>query len=433
MPFSNESLKRTIEKIVQAQDFLGQKIYLENPLAYLDFKFNDFSEADFVNELCQKSGCGLLLDLNNLIVNKYNLGLDPINYLEKIKNCDVLQFHLAGHTIKNDVRIDTHDSDISQEVLDLIPQALSLWPEANPMIEWDDKIPSLTYLLNEQKKIQPYLDKPIKKFNSQKNQMTAKNHLDQKLDSIKHESFWNLLKKEDFIAANDISNLNLFETDRPTPALIGINVYSSAYYNRQIEVLTKDFPVLSKMLDELFSDVTMAYIKTYPSKYDCIDYIGQNFGKFILESNFEYSLGVDQKIISDIAYFEYLQGISAVAAEDSSQNLEMTLWTENDWLQKNIKLKRHVKINKFNSDIYPVIKAVVNETTPEIPELNECFYLFYREQKKNYTLPLTRTDYLFLENFLSWKNFASTYSENAEALQTSVKQLAEFQHLFNQS
>ncbi len=205
------------------------------------------------------------MDLNNLVVNQYNLGYQPVQYLEKIKNCEVRQIHLAGHTVKEKVRIDTHDCDISQEALDLLPIAQKYWPDANPMIEWDDKIPPIEYLLKQREKIQNLMELNVvasaASYESlQTNFPSTKHSKSTVSENEKHQFFWALLKSDDYVEKNvteqlqknDLESLNLLKDNCPTPANVGMNVYSSAYYNRLIEVLEKDFPVLKTILDEFY-------------------------------------------------------------------------------------------------------------------------------------------------------------------------------------
>ncbi len=378
IPFTKESLKRIVSKTQQVQDLLGQKIYLENPSAYVDFKENNFSEEDFASELCNQSGCGLLLDLNNLVVNQYNLGYDPINYLNTIKKCDVKQIHLAGHTIKEKVRIDTHDHDISLEVLDLLPTAKMFWPDANPMIEWDDKIPPIEELLILRQQIenlwgrasQSDVVRPAAAIPETVNSFSG--------DGEKHQAFWQLLKTEDYIEESDALAANVFKDDLPTPAHIGMNVYSSAFYNRQLEVLEKVFPALKTVLDEVFSDVMLEYLGHAPSSHDSIDFMGNNLAEFIKGHKFSYSLGVDQRIVSDISAFESLKNLSLVAFADKNPPLCTKTFTEEDWLNRKLKVKSEVLTQAFNSEIHHAIEAIQNGQTPEIPEMQVTYYAFYR-------------------------------------------------------
>lgn len=421
VPLTKKSLKRIIDKTLVVQDILKQKIYLENPSAYVDFNCNEYLEEDFISELCEKSGCGLLLDLNNIVVNKYNLGYEPLKYLDKVKNCEVRQIHLAGHTIKDSVRIDTHDSDISQEVLDLLPTAKKNWPNAQPMIEWDDKIPEIQYLLELRDKIEniwsmPSSEKPLTDINKDtkinNSQIKSEtNHLENEKNT--HQTFWQHLKDKNYISPEDINNSNILKNTCPTPAHVGMNVYSSAYYNRLVEVLEKDFPVLKVVLNDFFADVMFDYLKFYPSIYDSIDFVGNHLPEFILTEKFEYDFGVDQKIISDIAAFECLSGLSSIVFEDTHDALLVKNFTESDWLNKKIKLRSTVLTYEANCEIHPVIHAVQKNEIPEIPELIKCYYMFYRENNSTHFKIIDPDEYRLLNTFSEFKVFTDII-ENAD-------------------
>lgn len=405
VPFTKESLNRIISKTQQVQDFLGQKIYLENPSAYVDFKNNEYSEEDFISELCKNSGCGLLLDLNNLVVNQYNLGYNPINYLNTIKYCDVKQIHLAGHTIKEKVRIDTHDSDISQEVLDLLPLAKLFWPEASPMIEWDDKIPPIDYLLSLREKIElKWQNSPVA-IAVQPALSIAENSKKSTTDEKRYQTFWGLLKTKDYVTEATAQAADIIKAYLPTPAHIGMNVYSSAYYNRQLEVLGKVFPSLKIVLDEVFTDVLLEYLDHYPSRHDSIDFIGNNLAQFIKEHNFAYSLGVDKLIIADIANFENSKNLSLVALDDKYQTLVTKSLSEADWLNRKLKIKSEVLIQIFNSEIHHAINSIEQGETPEIPNLKPTYYIFYRQRDEFIFNVISEDEYNFFGAFTSFKTF----------------------------
>lgn len=430
VPFTHESLKRITAKTCQVQDFLGQKIYLENPSAYIDFAENEFLEEDFISELCAKSGCGLLLDLNNLVVNQYNLGYRPEHYLEKIKNCEVRQIHLAGHSIRENVRIDTHDSDISREVLELIPYAKQLWPDANPMIEWDDKIPEIQYLLEQRNKVD-------KIWNHHKPKKLGPIELPPSLKSPKspsdhkaHTHFWQLLKKNDYVTATDIENSNIFKLACPTPAQVGMNVYSAAYSGRLTEVLEKDFPVLKTVLNELFSDVMLEYLNAYPSVYDSIDFIGTNLAKFIAEHQFDYDLGVHQKIISDVAAFENLIGLSSVVFAENHRTLKVKDFTEADWSTQKLKRKSTVLPYQTHSEIHHVMHSVQQNKIPEIPDLKASHYLFYRADGLTDYKLISEEEFNFFNTFSKFRTFVEILDESGTNLQKCTQLLFENEQFF---
>jgi uncharacterized protein (UPF0276 family) len=428
LPFTQESLKRVILKTQKVQDFLGQKIYLENPSAYVDFSNNELSEQDFIKELCEKSGCGLLLDLNNLIVNQYNLGYDPTQYLETIKNCDVKQIHLAGHTVKQQVRIDTHDSDISQEVLDLLPYAKNLWPNANPMIEWDDKIPPFDYLQEQRLKIEKlwHGGKPL----PLKSDSPTQSNLKARPNQEAHHQFWNLLKTEDFLTQEVVDSANLLDISRPTPAHIGMNVYSSAYYNRIIEVLGKNFPTLKVLLSDYFEEVVMAYIKAYPSIYDSIDFTGTHLSHFLLQADLAIDYGVDPRILSDVAAYEYLQNLSSVAISQKSPSADFKSFTEEDWFNVKIKLRSNVFLHQAQYDVSVVVDAIKENRSPEIPDEQLTHYLFFRDISHHHFVALKELEYKVLCLFSNFKPILAGLEVVDQDIEEYIKILIRFDFLF---
>src|SRR5262249_5286351 len=120
---------------------------------YLEFKGAELSEWDFLAALADESGCGLLLDVNNIYVSAMNHGFDALTYLNGIPRQAVHEMHLAGHSVRRigarDVRIDTHDAPVCDEVWALYAAALERFGAVPTLIEWDSNIPSLEVLAAE--------------------------------------------------------------------------------------------------------------------------------------------------------------------------------------------------------------------------------------------------------------------------------------------
>jgi uncharacterized protein (UPF0276 family) len=158
IPFTTEALAIFVDHVNQFQDFIGRPILVENPSNYLAFKDLDFTEMEFLNQLSLKTGCGLLLDLNNIIVSAHNLGYNAIDYVNEINaNQSVQQFHLAGYQINNDelgdpVYLDTHGHAVYPETWDLYAHALRRFGDLPTLIEWDTDVPDLEILIAEAKK-----------------------------------------------------------------------------------------------------------------------------------------------------------------------------------------------------------------------------------------------------------------------------------------
>lgn len=147
--YNHQTLEQVISKVSEIQDFLQQPVVLENPSMYLQFRSADMAEAEFINQLCARSGCRLLLDVNNVFVSCFNLDLDPYAHIAALDRHIVQQFHLAGHTHNGSHIIDTHDHPVSDPVWDLYQYACRHFGATATLLERDDHIPPLPELLAE--------------------------------------------------------------------------------------------------------------------------------------------------------------------------------------------------------------------------------------------------------------------------------------------
>lgn len=150
LPFTDESFEHVCAKIDQVQSSLKQPILIENVSTYVSFKGDTFSEVDFINAITQKTGCGVLLDINNIYVNSCNHDFDPYQYLSSINHETVKQMHLGGHQDREGIIIDTHDSPVAEPVWRLYQQALKQFGPVPTCIEWDFNVPEWPVLLAQQ-------------------------------------------------------------------------------------------------------------------------------------------------------------------------------------------------------------------------------------------------------------------------------------------
>lgn len=149
LPYTGEALDLVCAHIERAQDALGRAMLIENPSSYLDFAQSEMTEWEFLSKMSERTGCFLLLDVNNIYVSATNHGFDPLAYLSGIPADRVRQIHLAGHSQGRDLLIDTHDQPVCAEVWSLYQTACRLIGPVATMIERDDNIPPLEDLLTE--------------------------------------------------------------------------------------------------------------------------------------------------------------------------------------------------------------------------------------------------------------------------------------------
>ncbi|WP_144096405.1 DUF692 domain-containing protein [Croceicoccus sediminis] len=148
LPMTEEALDVVCANIQKTQDRLRRPILLENPSSYMTFPQDEYAEHDFLAEVVRRTGCYLLLDLNNVFVSAHNHGFDASRYLSALPLDRVRQVHLAGH-MPGEILIDTHDRDVCEGVWALLAAAAPRLGPVAIMIERDDAIPPLADLLTE--------------------------------------------------------------------------------------------------------------------------------------------------------------------------------------------------------------------------------------------------------------------------------------------
>lgn len=153
LPYTEEALNHFCRRVIQVQDYLGRKILIENPSSYLRYRHSTIPEWEFLTAVSERTGAGLLLDVNNVFVSARNLHFDSHEYLASVSGELVEEIHLAGHTVKKfpdgELRIDDHASPVSDEVWSLYVDTLELIGKKPTLIEWDADLPPLDRLLAE--------------------------------------------------------------------------------------------------------------------------------------------------------------------------------------------------------------------------------------------------------------------------------------------
>jgi uncharacterized protein (UPF0276 family) len=149
VPFTEEALDHVARRVHAVQEALRRELVLENVSSYVAWPGGAMTEWDFIAGLVARTGCGVLLDVNNVYVSAVNHGFDPHEYLAAVPAAAVRQIHLAGHTIQGTKLVDTHDAAVRDEVWSLYEEAIALLGPRPTMIERDGNIPPLAELLDE--------------------------------------------------------------------------------------------------------------------------------------------------------------------------------------------------------------------------------------------------------------------------------------------
>ncbi len=153
LPYIEAALEHMVSTVGQVQDRLRRRILIENVSSYVTFAGAQMPEWTFLTELARRSGCGILLDINNIDVSARNHGFDPFAYIEAIPPELVVELHVAGHSVQrfgaHEIVVDTHDCRVSPAGWCLLRHALRCYGPVPVLVEWDNALPPLATLLDE--------------------------------------------------------------------------------------------------------------------------------------------------------------------------------------------------------------------------------------------------------------------------------------------
>jgi uncharacterized protein (UPF0276 family) len=154
LPMTEEALDVVCGHVEQTQEYLKRQLLIENPSSYLQYRHSSIPEWEFMAAVAERTGCGILCDVNNIYVSSCNHGWDPMVYLAGLPADAIGEFHLAGHTVRQlangrTLRIDDHGARVAAEVWTLYEEALMRVGPRPTLIEWDNNIPPLAVLLEE--------------------------------------------------------------------------------------------------------------------------------------------------------------------------------------------------------------------------------------------------------------------------------------------
>lgn len=154
LPYTASTLTQVCAHIDETQSALGRQMLLENPSSYLSFDESSYSEADFIAETVRRTGCGLLLDVNNVFISAANLKTSVLAYIDAYPLAHVQEIHLAGHDVTTDTEgetllLDTHGADVADPVWELYAEVIARTGPLPTLIERDNNVPALEDLVAE--------------------------------------------------------------------------------------------------------------------------------------------------------------------------------------------------------------------------------------------------------------------------------------------
>jgi hypothetical protein len=266
MPLTPEALTLVCERVERIQEMLGRVILLENVSTYLRYREDAMSEAEFLAAVAARTGCGILLDINNLYVNQRNHGEDPLAALQALGPDSIGELHLAGHMVTPDALIDHHGNRVAPEVWALYETALARFGTVSTLIEWDTDIPALDVLLDEARHARSIAAR-------------VQQRKDEERLAIAQQAFSNAL----FDAKTEPLALPLFKGDARLVEQ-RMALYRGNLSGSWDKALSSAYPVLKALVgEEFFTALARAYGKAHPSGTGDLNLFGAHFADFLTD------------------------------------------------------------------------------------------------------------------------------------------------------
>jgi uncharacterized protein (UPF0276 family) len=306
------ALALVAERVCRVQHVLRRQILLENVSAYVRFRDDAMSEAEFLAELVRLTGCGVLLDVNNLYVNQRNHGEDALAALAALPVGCVGEIHLGGHLETEQALIDHHGAAVAEPVWALYRAALGRFGRMPTLIEWDTEIPALEVLLGEAAEA----DRIARGFDESEKSVLTCPHVSSARQAGPLAQDESLAARQSMIGeglldgASDGAAVALISSDAPAQRL---GIYRGNLFANWAKGLAAAYPVVQQLVgDDFFSGLARAYGKAYPSQDPDLNRFGERFPEFL--ASFEHV--AEFPYLPDMARLEWALHQSFYAPDD---------------------------------------------------------------------------------------------------------------------
>lgn len=395
VPYTQETLRHIVERIKKVQDILDRPLVLENPSTYLEFTSSSMPEWEFIARMAEETGCGLLLDVNNIYVSCYNHRWDPKTYIDSLPLASVAQIHLAGHTNCGTHIIDTHDDHVIDDVWTLYNYVINKSGPIATMIEWDDKIPEFSVVMSELDKARKWAaaaQGPVKipTFPSYRDNLRPTEKLTPFIDQIQDMQSAILQGKVDLMQPE--------ERIVPKPDFspeAQIQVYINGYRYRLFDCVAEDYPALKAYLgEEKFNKLIDAYIEATPSTHFNIARYTLAFPNFVKEHEdiFAFELAV---LETQIVQTADLPETDVLTAEDllqiNPENFEST----------KLQSRKALRLLAFSHPVNSFYEAHLGGQIPHKPDQSSSFLAIYRHNDQLWRLELEEQEFLILNSLFA--------------------------------
>ena len=373
LPFTEEALGHVVSRVGQVQDFLGREILLENVSTYVTFRHSTMPEWEFLSEVSKRSGCGILLDLNNIYVNAINHRFDPLEYLKAVPGSRIGQIHLAGHTDRGDFLFDTHSRPILDKVWVLYEEAMRRWGPISTLIEWDEDIPAFEELNAEVGRAKAIYGK----YQNVRREAGDGGKSEKKYDSNKTSSDFQIPLAE----AQSLFKTRIRGTGEKQKELdLLLNPQGHATGNERLEVYAEGYPARVResivevyetlkavMEEEAFESLCLEYARRHGADDYNLNHAGKDLADFLKHS----PLSKKAPFLPDLARFEWAlwEVFHAVDAENSLTKEKIEGIPAEDWERSVFRFRPSVRTFETSWSVFDLWKSkrngIVSGTTPQ--------------------------------------------------------------------
>jgi hypothetical protein len=431
-------LAHVAARVAHVQERLGRRLLLENASAYVAFRAREMEEAEFLAELARRTGCGVLLDVNNLVVNAANLGLDPKRALATLPADAVGYLHLAGHAVLPDVRIDTHDAEVPGAVWTLFEAAAQRFPRAGVILERDDNLPEYAQLVAELEQARARhaaaLDESIHPAAPQAARSAARSEPEASgVTGRSGVTGWRDLQRDFFsrivdqpLGHEQAGLSDLLDESLPVRAARGLRVYSDAYTASLRRALATNFAALARVLAPAdFDRLADAYLRAHPPRG--FDYVrlGAGFAGFVAGFDFAADYGVPRAVLAELAALEQAQ-LEVQDAPDPERSVapgELAALAPEDWERVRFRFAPAFRVLHATHDVAPAVEAAAAGRDPVRPERGPVAYLVSRAGDGVRTERLGPREAAVLEALLAGESFREACGDDEAAAEAGARRL----------
>lgn len=395
LPWTEESLALVVDRVTQVQDKLGRQLVLENVSSYLTYAISSLSEWDFLNEVANRTGCGILLDVNNVYVCARNHGFSAEQFIDAIDPRHVKQIHLAGHSDYGTYLLDSHVGPVPEPVWQLYHRAVSRLGMVPTLVEWDTEIPDFDVVADQASRARkiasevvsgnPELVKAVAlggskgatvSVGSLGTTTTGATELIQRrmLALIAQPDPIDIAAKKLVATFEGIAPVSSWIDDRPNmPAEDRLNVYSQSYFHRLLEVMKELYPTVYGVLKEsTFTEIIADYLLVFPPDAATIEQVGRRFSGYLIEKRAE-------RFLADLATLDWARWSAIDCADAKSMTLAELIRAVSDGLAiLRLQTTPSVKVLTLEHNIAPVWQAVNNNEEISDSEAIKSYLVVWR-------------------------------------------------------